>query len=281
MVTTKPLLEKTFLDETFLDEIETSSKSLLMQDIFYKILRLAKLHSNVVLVGEIGSGKKRLAQVIHENSNRAKAPFHTFNCLGIKEEEYKDAFWGHLEFEDNHISLKYDLLEKTIGGILYLDQFSELPPSFMLNILDSYQKGCSQLFRHNKQAKPRLILSFNKESYHKVLRHSIWETLLNKLNPVVIMLPPLRERKEDIPILINYFLKEIQTNYTNCKNLDISAKALLECFNYSWPGNLLQLKNAIFQGAILSHGQTIELKHLPFSMSWKSPYEPNDNKTLL
>lgn len=267
MVTTKPVIKKSLLNE-----IEKSSKSLLMQDIFYKILRLAKLNSNVILVGEIGSGIKRLAQVIHENSTRAKAPFHTFNCLGIREEDYKDAFWGHLQFEDNHLSLKYDLLEKAVGGILYLDQFSELSPAFMLNILDSYQKGCQQLFRHNKQAQPRLILSFNQESYHQILHHSIWEKLLSDLNPVVMMLPPLRERKEDIPILIDHFIKEIKTNYTDCENLNISARALLECYNYSWPGNILQLKNAIFHGAILSHGQTIKLEHLPFSMSWKSPY---------
>lgn len=263
MVTTKPLLKKGLPND-----IEKSTKSLLMQDIFYKILRLAKLDSNVILVSEIGSGKKRLAQVIHQNSNRAKAPFHTFYCLDVNEEEYKDAFWGQLQFEDNHLSLKYNLLEKAVGGILYLDQFSELSPTVMLDILNSYQKGCDQLFRHNKQARPRLILSFNQESYHKILHHDTWEQLLAKLNPVVMMLPPLRERKEDIPLLISHFLKEIKANYSDCENLNISTQALIECFNYSWPGNLLQLKNAIIQGAILSHGQTIELKHLPFSMSW-------------
>lgn len=262
MVTAKPLLKKIELNK-----IEKSSKSLLMQDIFYKILRLAKLDSNVILVGEIGSGKKRLAQTIHENSNRARAPFHTFYCLDINEEEYKNAFWGHLQFEDNHLSLKYDLLEKTAGGVLYLDQFSELSPAWMLDILVSYHKGCDQLFRYNKQAKPRLILSFNQEFYHEILHHPVWEKLLSELNPAVMMLPPLRERKEDIPLLINHFLQEIKANYTNYENLNISPQALLECFNYSWPGNLLQLKNAILQGAILSHGQTIESKHLPLSMS--------------
>ncbi|SHF87157.1 Sigma-54 interaction domain-containing protein [Fodinibius roseus] len=276
MVTTKSVIKKPLLND-----IEKSSKSLLMQDIFYKILRLAKIDTPVILVGEIGSGTKRLAHVIHKNSDRALAPFHTFNCLGIREEEYKDAFWGQLQFDDNHLSLKYDLLEKAVGGILYLDQFSELSPSLMLNILDSYQKGCKQLFRHNKQAKPRLILSFNQESYHKILTHSIWEKLLGELNPVVLMLPPLRERKEDIPILIDHFIKEIKTNYPDYKDLNISSRALIECYDYHWPGNILQLKNAIFHGAILSHGQTIELEHLPFSMSWKSPYTIHKNNTSL
>lgn len=272
MVTHKPIFKNSLLSE-----VEKSSKSTLMQDIFYKILRLAKLDSNVILVGEIGSGKKRLAQVIHDNSNRAKGPFHTFYCLDINEEEYKDAFWGQLQFEGDELSLKYNLIEQAREGTLYLDQFSELSPAFMLKILASYQKGCTQLFRYNKEAKPRLVLSFNQESYHDILHQSVWENLLDELNPVVIMLPPLRERKEDIPIFIDHFLKEIKTNCSNCENLSISTPALLKCFNYSWPGNILQLKNAILQGAILSYGQTIELKHLPFSMNWKLPYEINEN----
>src|SRR5690625_84073 len=127
MEITKPLLKKPSLNE-----IEKSSKSLLMKDIFYKILRLAKLDSNVILVGEIGSGKRRLAEVIHNNSTRAKGPFHTFYCLDIDEDEYKDAFWGHLQFEGKHLSIKYNLLEKTVDGTLYLDQFSELSPALKI-----------------------------------------------------------------------------------------------------------------------------------------------------
>ncbi|SMO41964.1 sigma 54-interacting transcriptional regulator [Fodinibius sediminis] len=264
MLTTKPFFKKNLLHD-----IEKSSKSILMQDIFYKILRLAKLDSNVILVGEIGSGKKRLAKIIHENSHRAEGPFHTFYCLNIDEEEYKNAFWGRLQFEDNHLSLKYDLLEKTIDGTLYLDQFSELSPAFMLDVIISYHKGCKQLFRHrdDDKGKPRLILSLNQEFYHEILHQDVWEKLLDELNPVVIMLPPLREHKEDIPLIIDYFLDEIRTNYIDYKNLSMSAHALLACFNYDWPGNLLQLKNAILQGAILSRGNTIELRHLPFSLS--------------
>ncbi|MCW9706741.1 sigma 54-interacting transcriptional regulator [Fodinibius salsisoli] len=264
MTTTKPLLKK-FL----LHDIEHYSKSILMQDIFYKILHLAKLDSNVILVGEIGSGKKRLAKVIHESSNRAQGSFQTFYCLNINEDEYKKAFWGHLKFDENHLSIKYDLLEKTINGTLYLDQFSELTPKLMHDILISYKKGCDQIFRlrpsHN--GKPRIILSFNQEYYQNFIGKPIWQELLNELNPVVIMLPPLRDHKEDIPLIIDHFLNEIRDRYIEYKNLRISGNALLACYNYDWPGNLLQLKNAILQGAVLSRGETIELSHLPISMN--------------
>lgn len=258
-----------------LTNLEHSSQSILMQDIFYKILSLAKMDSNVILVGEIGSGKKHLSRTIHANSDRAEGPFYSFYCVDINEKDYKDAFWGHLQIEDNHISLKYEALEEACGGTLYLDQFSELSVDQMLNLIDSYMKGCKQLYRYNTKIKPRLIISINQESYSEILHEPIWEKLLSYLNPIVIMLPPLRERKEDIPILINHFLKEIKKDHSEYVNLKISTQALTKCINYSWPGNIRQLKNAILQGAILSYGQTIEAHHLPFSMSWKLPYEMN------
>lgn len=269
------------LQKSRLTDIEKASRSVLMRDIFYKLLSIAKLDSNAIVIGEIGSGKKRLAEIIHQNSYRADGPFYSFYCLDMDEERYKDAFWGHLQFEDENLTLKYDALEKASGGILYLDQFSELPPSLMLNIIESYLKGTKQLFRYDKTHKPRLVISFNQHSFHKILDTSLWEQLLNLLDPVVVMLPPLRERKEDIPLLIEHFMDEIREKNKEWKDLRISAQALCECFNYSWPGNLRQLKNAILQGAILSYGKTIECKHLPFSMTWQLPYEFEGNRLFL
>jgi DNA-binding NtrC family response regulator len=125
-----------------------------------------------------------------------------------------------------------------------------------------------------------VILSFNQESYRDLINSSVWATLLANLDPVVVMLPPLRERKEDIPILINSFLKEIKDQNSEYNNLSISPQALYDCFNYSWPGNIRQLKNAIFQGAILSYGQMIKSEHLPFTMSWDLQYKLNSDKNL-
>lgn len=249
-----------------------------MQDLFDKILSLAKLELNVFIVSEIGSGKKRIAKIIHDNSTRSAESFYSFYCLDIDENQYEEAFWGHLEFEDEFLTLRYDVLEKAVGGTLFLDQFSELSISFMLKIIESLHKGSNHLFRHNKFGKPRFIFSFNQESYQELTHSSIWDHLLKKLNPIVIMLPPLRERKEDIPILIDYFIQEIKQKNDRWKNLSISGAALQKCFNYNWPGNMLQLKNALLQGAILSYGQTIEEKHLPFSMDWQLPYELNGQK---
>lgn len=251
-----------------------------MRDIFYKILDLAKLEVNAIIVGEIGSGKKRLAEIIHANSSRAQGPFQSFYCVDVTESEYKERFWGQLSFEDDCLTLRYDILEKASNGILFLDQFSELSPVLMEKIVESYLKGCAQLFRYNRPAQPRLILSLNQESYQTIVQMPVWTQLLDQLDPVVIMLPPLRERREDIPTLIQSLLQEIKACSGEYKDLTISAQALYECFNYSWPGNIRQLKNALLQGAILSYGKTIEIQHLPFTMNWKLPYDIDQNDKL-
>lgn len=270
MVESKSTLE---IKNTLPEDIKKSFASLLMQDIFHKVLQLAKLDSNVFIIGEIGSGKKKIAEIIHQNSKRSTYPFYSFYCVDINEDDYKDTFWGHLNFVENQLTLKYEALEQTHGGFLYLDQFSELSHKYMVDILESIDKGINQLYRLDNTSKPRLILSFNQESYRDLINSSVWKILLAQLDPVVIMLPPLRERKEDIPILIDNFLKEIKEQNEDYNNLKISPQALYYCFNYSWPGNIRQLKNAIMQGAILSYGKTIEPEHLPFSMSWKLPYQ--------
>lgn len=252
-----------------------------MRDIFYKVLKLAKRDEDVIIIGEIGSGKKRQAEILHENSNDPQGPFHSFYCVDVDESLYKDAFWGHLEFDRDQVVLKYDAIEKASGGVLYLDQFSELPPHYMLKIVESFQKGTEQLFRYNRKDTPRLIISLNQESYQDIMKTGIWKQILDRLNPVTVMLPPLRERREDIPMLIDHFIDEMKEQNKEWKDLKISAQALCECFNYSWPGNIRQLKNAILQGAILSYGKTIKKTHLPFSMSWQLPYEFEGHKLYL
>lgn len=273
-----PTLTHKELKESFLNEVERSSESVLMQDILNKVIRVAHIDTHVLIVGEIGSGKKRIAKVIHKNSIRSDGPFYSFYCVDINEKEYKEAFWEHLHFDEEHITLKYDAIEKASGGILYLDQFSELSAQFMLNIINSFVKSSDQLFRYDISSRPRLIISMNQESYQNVSHTAEWATILNKIDPVELMLPPLRERREDIPIIIASFIREINTKNSKWSNLNISDEALEECCKYHWPGNIRQLKNAILQGAILSHGETIKSCHLPFSMSWKLPYDVDGNR---
>ncbi|MCC5941158.1 MAG: sigma 54-interacting transcriptional regulator [Balneolaceae bacterium] len=255
------------------EENGLGTESILMRDIFTKVKSIALLEQHIVLIGEIGVGKKRLAQIIHRCSLRENGPFHTFYCIDVTEAKFKEAFWEHIHFENEHLQIKYEALEKAGGGILYLDQFSELSGEYMLNIVNSYIRGCNQLFKYNISMFPRLILSISQDSFQKLAKTKVWGELLKILNPISIMLPPLRERKEDIPALIKTFLAEAKSSEPSWQNLAITPEAVNECKIYAWPGNVRQLKNAILQGSVLSHGSTIESHHLPFSMNWKLPYK--------
>ncbi|WP_445665938.1 sigma 54-interacting transcriptional regulator [Fodinibius sp. AD559] len=270
-----PFINDSIIQNSFLCDLEKGSKSLLMQDILQKIIKIAQINTHVIIVGEIGSGKKRIAEIIHKHSNRSEGPFYSFYCPAVEEEEYKNNFWEELHFEKDHIILKYHAIEKACRGILYLDQFSELPLASMVNIIDSFVIGNNQLYRFDEVSRPRMIISVNMKSYQKILHTDEWRSIMSLLDPMTILLPPLRERKEDIPVIIHYLLKTMKDKYEEWNAVSISPQALYSCYNYNWPGNLRQLKNAIVHGAILSQGQIIEDHHLPFSLNWRSPYESN------
>lgn len=254
--------------------IEMKSKSALMKDIYFKALELSNIGSNIIIVGETGSGKKHLGRFIHQHSSRNEAPFHWFYCVEINESDYKDAFWEHIQIMDSHIVLTYDAIEKASYGFLFLDQFCELEESFMIDIIKSFQQGCKQLFRYNSSATPRLILSIDHNAYKEILRKDIWKSILELTESNVIMLPPLRERKEDIPDLIEFFLSDIRRNNAEWENIELTDEAFNKCYSYNWPGNILQLKNALLQGAMLSTNDLIDVQHLPISLKWSLPYMP-------
>lgn len=245
----------------------------LMQNIIDKVSDLVLTDFPVIIIGETGSGKKRIARIIHNKSPRARYPFYSFYCVDVNETEYTNAFREQLHFIEEHIILKYDALENAIGGTLYLDQFSELPVNVMEGMINSYLIGCHQIFRYDSTNRPRLILSMSQISYEKLVYTSSWNMLLFKIDPVTLILPPLRERKEDIGLLIRYFIGELRKTRLEWQNVTISSEAFDKCIEYGWPGNVRQLKNALMQGTILSHGQIIEYHHLPFSMSWQLPYQ--------
>ncbi|MEX0594123.1 MAG: sigma 54-interacting transcriptional regulator [Balneolaceae bacterium] len=268
---TSPFLQAR-LETDFVEESPFYTKSKLMEDIYNKVKSISGVDKHVVLIGEIGSGKKRFAKIIHAHSRRSGFPFYSFYCVDINEATFREAFWEHIYFEGEHIHLRYDVLEKASGGSLFLDQFSELSPQFMVNMLNSYSRGVQHLFRYNPDSSPRVILSISQVAFRNLSRSELWTSLLDSLDPVCIMLPPLRERREDIPDLVEQFLAEARSSDPEWKDLKIDPSAIEECLMYEWPGNVRQLKNAILHGAILSHGKVIEERHLPFSMKWKLPY---------
>src|SRR5699024_8799395 len=120
-------------------------------------------------------------------------------------------------------------------------------------------------------------ISINMDSYNNIINFPRWQMILDLLNPYIIMIPPLRERKQDIPLLIHSFLRDIKSKSTKFNELSISDEALKICSSHRWPGNIRQLHNALLQGSLLSRKKTIQSHHFPFSMHWKLPYDLEKN----
>src|SRR5699024_3571293 len=131
--------------------------------------------------------------------------------VDINQDKYREAFREQLILSDDHFILKYDVIERASRGILFMDQFSELSEDLMLNIIRSFIKGSRQLYHFSIKAKPRLIISINMDSYNSIIKLPGWQVILELLKPNIIMIPPLRERKEDIPLLIHSFLGELRS----------------------------------------------------------------------
>ena len=253
-------------------DMSFQTSSPLMKDIYEKVKNVSRLDKHLILIGESGVGKKNLAQAIHRNSTRSDGPFISFYCMSTNEDEVKQAFWETISVENGHVQLKFEVLEAARNGTLYLNKFSELTPSFMMNIIESYLHGCHQLFRYTVSSSPRLIISISQDAFQELVKTDTWEKLIVLLNAVSIILPPLRERPEDIHSLVEIFLSEARKANPTWIHLKMTKEALHECIRFNWPGNVRQLKNAIIQGALLSRGNTIESRHLPFSMNWQFPY---------
>lgn len=249
---------------------------LLMNDIYQKVLLLAKTEFPVIFEGETGSGKHCLARVLHDNSNRSAGPLHFFYCPGIDESTWKDAFRENVSVCDDKIVIQFKAIEKAAGGTLVLYRFCELAEDEQSRILMLFLEGIRYVFRYANQMAPRLVLAMQPPAFQKMCKTAVWKNTMKSLLPVVVTVPPLRQYKQDIPLLIDFFLREIHQDSARGAKLGISETALRACCDYNWPGNIRQLKNALIQGATLSGGNTIELIHLPFSISWKLPYLTHD-----
>ena len=222
--------------------------------------KVAPTDSTVLILGESGTGKELAATSIHDNSERNEQPYIKLNCAAIPEElleselfgHEKGAFTGATKFKPG----KFDMAD---GGTLFLDEIGDMPFNLQAKILrilqeqEFYRVGGSRTIRVDV----RIIASTNKNVEEMVQRGSFREDLFYRLNVFTLHLPPLRERKEDIPLLVDYFLQRAP------KKVEISAVALQMLVAYSWPGNIRELQNIIESASIIAENGYIEPAQLP------------------
>lgn len=251
------LYEKGFLVKTSIDEILGESE--LMQRVKRQAHRYAQSDSTVLIMGESGTGKELFAQGIHNASTRYKKPFVAVNCAALPESLLESELFGYEEgaFTGARKGGKPGLFELAHGGTIFLDEVGEMPlplQSRLLRVLEEREVlrvGGNRILNVNI----RVIAATNKDLWDMVPRGLFREDLYYRLNVLELRLPPLRERKSDIPILVTRFLSEMRKDLSSGEVDEIAGNPMFS--SYHWPGNVRELKNMVERFAVLYLGGNI------------------------
>lgn len=242
-------------------------KSDVMSQMMKMIERVSPSQANVLVLGESGTGKELIARAIHEKSQRRNKPFVAINCGALRETLLESELFGHEKGSfTGAYNKKIGLAEAANGGSLFLDEIGELPMAIQAKLLRFIQEG--EIFRVGGKdpikVDIRLVCATNRELDQEVVRGNFREDLFYRINTIVISAPPLRRRKEDIPVLIQHFLSLGNTYLNRGKTIDEEALKVL--VKYDWPGNIRELQNACERLQILSEGHMIMVNDLPESI---------------
>ena len=244
------------------------SKNEKMQKIFEVIKKVAKYKSTILITGESGTGKELVARALHYNSDRSQNPFIPINCGAIPENLLESELFGHEKgaFTDA-IRTKKGLFEEADDGTLFLDEIGELPLQLQVKLLRVLQDGEIRRVGDSKsiQIDVRIIAATVKDLVKEVSEGRFRDDLFYRLHVFPIHIPPLRERQEDIPLLVAHFVQKHSLSL-NKNVLGINPKALAALMNYRWFGNVRELENTIERAIVLADESNIELENLPIEI---------------
>jgi len=238
-------------------------KSPIMREILQKVKRIAPFSSTVLISGESGTGKEVVARLVHLQSRAQHHPFVTVNCAAIPETLLESELFGYVKGAfTGAVRTKRGLFEEANGGTLLLDEIGELPLSLQVKLLRVLQEGKIRRLGDVVEihVEVRVIAATSRNLAVEVQAGRFREDLFYRLNIIPIAMPPLRERVEDIPLLVHFFLKKLSTEG---ETVDVAADAMQVLMNYSWPGNVRELQNIIERGLVLSDTSTITVDSLP------------------
>jgi len=244
------------------------AKSQIMQNVFSFIKASAASDTTILIQGESGTGKELVAEAIHSIGKRRDKPMVTVNCSALPESLLESELFGHVKGAFTGASQdRVGRFEQADGGTIFLDEIGEIAPYIQVKLLRVLQQKEIERVGESRKRKVniRVITALNKNLKFLVDAGSFREDLYYRLKVFPIYLPPLRERKEDIPLLVNHFIKmnNAKSN-VNVKGISKSAlKALMDC---DWPGNIRELANAIEHAFVLCSGREIYISDLPFEI---------------
>lgn len=230
-------------------------KSPLLRNIFSTISHIAKTNAPVLITGESGTGKELIAEAIHENSNRNKNTFVKVNLGGISQSLFESEMFGHKKgaFTDAHYDRigRFELADK---GSIFLDELGELDAVCQVKLLRILQDQTFERLGDSKQKQVdvRIISATNKNLSEMVVQGSFREDLFYRVNLITIHLPALRDRREDIPLLVNHFIQK-QKQLNHLRDIEVSSEALEYLKTLPFPGNIRELKNLVDRTVLVSH----------------------------
>jgi DNA-binding NtrC family response regulator len=236
-----------------------------MVNIFELIHHIAPYDSSVLIIGESGTGKELIANAIHYNSPRASMPFIKVSCASLSEGIIESELFGHEKGAfTGAIASRKGRFELAHQGTLFLDEVEDIPPATQIKLLRILQEGEFERVGGNKTIKVniRIIATSNRDLQEGVKRGIFREDLYYRLNVVNIKLPALRDRRDDIPFLINFFIEKYSQKY-HMKVKGISQKAMNLLTDYEWTGNVRELENTIESILVINSPGVIDIQHLP------------------
>jgi DNA-binding NtrC family response regulator len=247
---------------SFNELIGTSSA---LQSVFRLIEKVSVTNVSILIQGESGTGKELVARAIHHHSPRASKPFVAINCGALPETLLESELFGHTKgaFTDAKTDKK-GLFRSVEGGTLFLDEIGEISVSLQVKLLRALQEHEVMPVGSSIPVKfdARIIAATNRNLEEEVAKENFREDLFYRLNVLEIYLPPLRERREDIPLLAKHFAQKIAREQ-NAAEKPISKEAMSALLSYNWQGNIRELQNAIERAFILSSNDEIEMESLP------------------
>jgi len=289
-----------FRDMSYLEELEKSLKkrshfhgiigqSKQMREIYTLIKEIAGVNSSVLITGESGTGKELVADAIHKESNRDKKPYVKVNCSVFPPDLLSSELFGHVRgaFTDARNN-RVGRFEMANGGTIFLDEIGETPLQMQIQLLRVLQEGTFERVGESvtRKVDVRVIAATNKDLAEAIKQGKFRDDLFYRLNVIPVYVPPLRDRKEDIPPLIRHFINKLNTVST--KNIsDIDDDAMDALIAYKWPGNIRELENAIEYAFARSSDDIIHRSKLPPGIKLQKPCKDfykisgNDDKDQL
>jgi DNA-binding NtrC family response regulator len=235
-----------------------------MQRVYKLIGRVANSEATVLITGESGTGKEVVANVLHQNSMRREGPFVAVNCAALPETLLESELFGHEKGAfTGAVAQRKGRFEQAKGGTIFLDEIGEISPATQKKLLRVLQEKSFERVGGNVAIKAdvRVLAATNRNLLAEVAAGNFREDLYYRLNVINVELPPLRERADDIPLLVQFFLTRAGKR-ANGRPPQITEAAMEALTTYRWPGNVRQLENTIERAVVLSQGQLIEPGHL-------------------